>query len=45
MPPDVPDIDVADRNNSLACTTYVNDIYAYWRRVEVRCSSCANCAL
>lgn len=34
MPPDVPDIDVADRNNPLACTTYVNDIYAYWRRVE-----------
>ena len=35
VPAEVPDIDAADRNNPLACTTYVNDIYAYWRRVEV----------
>jgi len=28
------DIDYADRENPLACTDYVNDIYSYFRRVE-----------
>ena len=35
---EVPDIDAADRDDPLACTEYVNDIYSYWRRVEVRIS-------
>jgi len=30
----VPDIDAADREDPLACTEYVNDIYSYWRRIE-----------
>lgn len=30
----LPDIDAADRNNPLAATDYVNDIYSYYRRVE-----------
>jgi hypothetical protein len=36
--PDMPDIDALDRNNPLMCTMYVNDIYSYWRHVEVRAS-------
>lgn len=30
----VPDIDAQDRTNPLAATEYVNDIYAYFKRVE-----------
>lgn len=33
-PSPLPDIDSADRNNPLAATEYVNDIYSYYRRVE-----------
>lgn len=29
-------IDLADRNNPLCCTEYVNDMYAHFRTVEVR---------
>jgi hypothetical protein len=31
-----PDIDSLDRENPLAVTEYVNDIFSYWFRVEVR---------
>jgi hypothetical protein len=31
---EVPDIDAKDRNNPLAETEYVNDIFKYYRRVE-----------
>ncbi|KAJ9533736.1 hypothetical protein QJQ45_026808 [Haematococcus lacustris] len=30
----LPDIDSEDRNNPLAATEYVNDIYSYYRRIE-----------
>lgn len=30
----LPDIDVPDKNNPLACAEYVNQIYNYWFRVE-----------
>eukprot|EP00854_Cymbomonas_tetramitiformis_P003751 gene3751-4690_t len=36
--PELPDIDAADRENPLAVTAYVNDIYAYYRRVETQIS-------
>lgn len=36
--PELPDIDAADRENPLAVTAYVNDIYAYYRRVEAQIS-------
>ena len=36
--PALPDIDAADKENPLACTSYVKDIYAFFRRVEVRLS-------
>ena len=32
----LPDIDAADHNNPLAVTQYINDIYAYYHRVEPR---------
>lgn len=32
----LPDIDLYDHDNPLAVTEYVNDIYDYWYRVEVR---------
>ena len=32
----LPDIDLYDHDNPLAVTQYVNDIYDYWYRVEVR---------
>ncbi len=32
----MPDIDALDRENPLAVTEYVNDIFSYWFRVEVR---------
>eukprot|EP00898_Chlorokybus_atmophyticus_P006444 jgi/Chlat1/6800/Chrsp51S06559 len=31
---DLPDIDAADKNNELCCVEYINDIFAYYRRVE-----------
>ena len=31
----MPDIDALDRENPLAVTEYVNDIFNYWFRVEV----------
>lgn len=34
--PRLPDIDAIDRENPLAATTYVNDLYSYYRRVEPR---------
>jgi hypothetical protein len=34
--PSLPDVDAIDRDNPLAATEYVNDIYAYYRRVEPR---------
>ena len=33
---EIPDIDALDRENPLAVTEYVNDIFSYWFRVEVR---------
>lgn len=33
---EMPDIDALDRENPLAVTEYVNDIFSYWFRVEVR---------
>ena len=33
---EMPDIDSVDRENPLAVTEYVNDIFSYWFRVEVR---------
>jgi hypothetical protein len=39
----LPDIDLYDHDNPLAVTEYVNDIYDYWYRVEVR--MCASTAL
>jgi hypothetical protein len=33
---EMPDIDSADHENPLAVTEYVNDIFSYWFRVEVR---------
>ena len=30
----MPDIDSVDRENPLAVTEYVNDIFSYWFRVE-----------
>lgn len=30
----LPDIDAADRDNPLAATTYVCDIFSYWKRCE-----------
>lgn len=33
---EVPDIDALDKENPLAVTEYVNDIFSYWFRVEVR---------
>lgn len=32
----LPDIDVADHNNPLAVTQYINDIYAFYHRAETR---------
>lgn len=32
----LPDIDLYDHDNPLAVTQYVNDIYSYWFKVEVR---------
>ena len=32
----LPDIDLYDNDNPLCVTEYVNDIYQYWYRVEVR---------
>lgn len=32
----MPDIDALDCENPLAVTEYVNDIFSYWFRVEVR---------
>ena len=32
----LPDIDLYDHDNPLCVTEYVNDIYQYWYRVEVR---------
>jgi len=34
----LPDIDLYDHDNPLCVTEYVNDIYDYWYRVEVRSS-------
>ena len=36
----MPDIDSVDRENPLAVTEYVNDIFSYWFRVEVRVRYC-----
>ena len=33
---EIPDIDALDRENPLEVTEYVNDIFSYWFRVEVR---------
>lgn len=33
---ELPDIDALDCENPLAVTEYVNDIFSYWFRVEVR---------
>lgn len=30
----LPDIDAADRDDPLAATTYVCDIFSYWKRCE-----------
>ena len=32
----LPDIDLYDHDNPLCVTQYVNDIYQYWYKVEVR---------
>ena len=32
----LPDIDLYDHDNPLCVTEYVNDIYQYWYKVEVR---------
>ena len=32
------DIDSEDRDDPMACTTYVNDIFEYLRESEVRCA-------
>ena len=37
---EMPDIDSVDRENPLAVTEYVNDIFSYWFRVEVRVRYC-----
>ena len=37
---EMPDIDSVDRENPLAVTEYVNDIFSYWFRVEVRVHYC-----
>lgn len=38
----LPDIDVPDKHNHLAECQYVNDIYAYFRRVEPKFRAPAN---
>jgi hypothetical protein len=40
----MPDIDSVDRENPLAVTEYVNDIFSYWFRVEVRVRFCPDSA-
>ena len=41
---EMPDIDSVDRENPLAVTEYVNDIFSYWFRVEVRVRFCPDSA-
>jgi len=38
------DIDSPDKNNPLAVTEYIDDIYAYYKNVEVSSLFCHRCS-